>query len=301
VENISRYLLEGNNLGHVSSYFALGSIALYLVYVVIMKVFFPKKYHGVKFTTKNIAYISMMTAVAAAVTIVISITIPITVLPPIRVAFEGIMIKIAGMFFGPLVGLIVGLSTEALTILFVPSYIHPAFLLTAVMFGFIGGLTAFTQKFTGKKVWITFAIINVFIILYGTLMFFVTSSYDGEVNIYGFKIPTAYYWIVFIGSIAITLSVVWIVTIIGAFINKGKALETILPILLLAVLAEYIVTTLIASWGNANFLGTPRDSGYSSLVATAFVIAPLKIVWNTIMLSTVYYVMRPLVLLKKDK
>jgi len=269
MEAISRYLLTDNN-------------------------------YGVQFTTKNISYIAMMTAVAVAVTVVISVTIPITVLPPIRVAFEGIMIKLAGMFFGPLVGVIVGLATEGLTILFVPSYIHPAYLVTAVIFGFLSGVTSYAQRLKGKKVWWTFGMINFFVVVYGLLMTFAISSYDQDVKVFGALIPSKYFWIFFVGSLSITLLMVWITTFTCVGLKRYDVLETILPIIFLAVVAEYMCTSLIASWGNANFLGTPRDGGYSSLMTTALIMAPLKVLSNSIILSTVFYVLRPLILNKKD-
>jgi hypothetical protein len=161
-------------------------------------------------------------------------------------------------------------------------------------------MSAFSQKLTGKKIWVTFSLINLFVILYAVVMLFITSTYEGEVSVFGFEIQTKYYWIFFIGSIGITLVLIWITTFAGVFLKNNKFLETVLPIIFLAVIAEYMCTTLIASWGNANFLGTPREGGYSSLLITALVIAPIKVVSNTIILGTVYYVMKPIVLLKKD-
>jgi hypothetical protein len=78
----------------------------------------------------------MMIAVSVSLTVVISVTIPITVFPPIRVAFSGIMVKITGMFFGPIVGIIVGILTESLCLMFVPSYIHIAYFIVSISFGF---------------------------------------------------------------------------------------------------------------------------------------------------------------------
>jgi ECF transporter S component (folate family) len=111
-----------------------------------------EKYHGIRFTTKNIAYITMFTAISVSITIVISLTIPITVFPPIRVAFEGIMVKITGFIFGPIVGIVVGLITELLVTIFVPSFIHPAYVLVTIAYGFVSGVGAsFLRAGKGKE------------------------------------------------------------------------------------------------------------------------------------------------------
>lgn len=65
----------------------------------------------------------MLSSVSVVATIIVSITIPITVLPPIRIAFEGLMIKITGYMFGPIIGIICAAVTDILVMLFVPSYI----------------------------------------------------------------------------------------------------------------------------------------------------------------------------------
>ncbi|KAF5271427.1 hypothetical protein FQR65_LT17605 [Abscondita terminalis] len=146
--------LEGwsNNMAIAASAL-LGVVAfMYIIYNSLSYAILKEKYHGIRFTTKNIAYITMFTAVSVSVTVVISLTIPVTVFPPIRVAFEGVMIKITGLIFGPIVGLIVGITTEILVMLFVPSFIHPAFTICAVAYGFIAGVgSSFTRAGKGKE------------------------------------------------------------------------------------------------------------------------------------------------------
>ena len=296
MKSISQHLLTGNNLAHVVVYFLLGFIALFLIYSLVRSTFFKRTYKGFKFTTKKITYIAMMAAVSSAVTIVISLTLPITVLPPVRMSFEGIMIKIAGMFFGPLVGMLVGLITELITIMFVPSYIHIAYLLLELGVGFLSGIAAISQKWTGKRKWWTFLVINLFIIIYGTIMVLITSSYDQNVKIFGAEISRDAYKFVFIGVLAASLFVIWMVVGVFLVIKREQLLDIVLPIILLCVITEFLATTLIGSWGDSAFLGIPRDSGgYTSILMVRLVESPLKILFNTIILSTVYYILRPLV------
>ncbi|ATG97671.1 ECF transporter S component [Mesoplasma lactucae] len=297
MHKISDYLLTNNNMAHVAIYFLVGLIALFLIFQVLKNLFYRgSNVRGFHFTTKNITYIAMMVAVSTTVTVVISLTLPITVFPPIRIAFEGIMVKIAGMFFGPLVGIIVGLITELITIMFVPSYIHVAYLIVAVGFGFLSGLTSYFQRLTGRKKWWTFLAINLFIIAYGVVLGLITSYYNEDVKLFGVDIAPEYYTYVFIGSIGLSLVLVWVVVGVFLIMKKGYLLDIVLPIILMCVVTEYCVTTLIGSWGDVSFLGIPRDTGgYTSILMVRLLQSPIKIVFNTLVLSTVFYILRPLV------
>ncbi|KAF5295613.1 hypothetical protein FQA39_LY12786 [Lamprigera yunnana] len=88
----------------------IAAVALLIYVVSTLSLKYYRKAHNIplgktnfKFNTRTITYIAMLTAVSTTVTVVISMVIPVTVFPPIRVAFEGIMIKITGMLFGPII------------------------------------------------------------------------------------------------------------------------------------------------------------------------------------------------------
>ncbi|ATZ19078.1 hypothetical protein ESOMN_v1c06960 [Williamsoniiplasma somnilux] len=298
-DNFGQLLLSGNNLAYAS--ISLLGICLFGFVIFESTKYWHNKrrnipYNGLKFTTKNIGYIAMMIAVSVSVTVVISITLPVTVFPPIRVAFTGIMIKITGLFFGPIVGIIVGLSTEMLCLMFVPSYIHIAYFFVSIGFGFWAGISSYTTKLKNKNRWITFGLINAYTIGFTIMMYFITSSLGEASAIFGIQIAADILPLVFVIFMAVTLVIIWVLTFTLEILKKTKWLEYVLPVILLCIITETLCTLLIASWGDSGFLGLPANSnGYMSMVVTRLLMVPVKIIFNTTVLTTVTVVLRPLV------
>jgi hypothetical protein len=330
IQQMSKWLLQGNNLAFATIGFVFGVMFLYIIYNTMSFYILREKYHGIRFTTKNIAYITMFTAISVSITIVISLTIPITVFPPIRVAFEGIMVKITGFIFGPIVGIVVGLITELLVTIFVPSFIHPAYVLVTIAYGFVSGVGASFLRAGKGKEWIIVILIHLFVILFGSFMYVIIDAYDANIKVLGFEVSPKVYQFLFVGILASILVMVWLIIIIvkareyhrikvelknlerrneivdyeaeKAKIvkeNKKHVLRFLLPIILFATASEFIVTTLISAWGDAEFLGIKSDGGYSAMMIGRLVQAPIKILFNSFVLFFTYTAVRPLI--KRDR
>ncbi|AHI53442.1 hypothetical protein SSABA_v1c00300 [Spiroplasma sabaudiense Ar-1343] len=300
--NISEWLLTGNNLAIATS-IALAIIAsIYIVYNVLSFYILKERYHGIRFTTKNIAYITMFTAVSVSVTVVISLTIPVTVFPPIRIAIEGVMVKIVGLIFGPIVGLIVGLVTEILVMLMVPSFIHPAFIIVICAYGLISGIGLSFKRMSEKNNWVIMMLITIFLVL--LLIFFIAiiTLYNKPIPLFGASLSTFGFNILFGLGIGITLVGIWAFYLYLVFKKKNKMLNQILPIILIAIACEYISTTVISAWGDSGFLildKSPESGGYILSVILRLVQAPLKIVINTGILYFTFVAVSPLI--KNDR
>ncbi|AGR40726.1 ECF transporter S component [Spiroplasma taiwanense] len=298
MEKISKWLLEGNNLAYAMSAFIAFFIFLYFIYNAGSYLILKERYHGIRFTTKNIAYITMFTAINVSVTVVISLTIPITVFPPIRIAFEGVMVKITGFIFGPIIGVLVALITEVLVMIFVPSFIHPAFIIVIICYGFIAGIGSSFLRLGKGYNWVTMSLINVFLIIFAVFMTFIIDSYQDSVNIIGdWKISSeAYKWF-FLGSILICIFAIWFFYLVLLLKGHRKTLHVLLPIILFATAAEYLVTASISAWGDAGFLGI--EGGYVAMFIGRLAQAPFKIIYNSAVLYFTYRVVAPLI--KRDR
>lgn len=297
---ISEFILTNTNMAYLTAAFTFIVAAIFtLSYLVKFNYYKRHKrvWTGLKFNTKNLTYIAMMVAVSVTLTVVISVTIPITVFPPIRVAFSGIMVKITGMFFGPIVGLLVGLISELLCLLFVPSYIHIAYFCLALSFGFWSGITSYTIKLKGfKTIWI-FMLINIYMVGFTAVMFFLqqTSGSGFDTKFFGISIPKELTSSFFVIMMGITLSMIWLVLIILILFKKTHLFYTVLPIFLLCIVNETLSTILIASWGDSEILGIPsKNGGYISMVILRLFQMPFKVAFNAAILTTVYMVMKPI-------
>lgn len=300
MSRISDFLLTNTNMAYMTIAFTGLCVVVYSLFYFINYQHHRVsglKWNGLRFNTNNIAKIAMMIAVSVSLTVVISVTIPITVFPPIRVAFSGIMVKITGMFFGPIVGLFVGIFTEGICLMFVPSYIHIAYFCVSLSFGFWSGVCAYTLKFKGKKIWITFALITAYIIAFTLILFTieVNSPNLDDAVFMGISISGNFAPYVFLIMMSITLFIIWMITLTLLVFRKKRWLEIVLPIILLCIVTETLSTILLASWGDSQILGIPAyQGGYSSMVLIRLFQTPFKIVFNTAVLSTVYMVMKPI-------
>lgn len=295
------YIVSGSILLMVIAYIILNAISMAVK---------KERYQGIRFTTKNIAYITMFSAVSVAATVVISLTIPVTVLPPIRVAFEGLMIKISGFIFGPVIGVLCGLITELLVMLFVPSLIHPAYIITIIAFGFISGLVGELRNLFRTKPWIILIITHIFIISFGVSAILLTEfapSFEGIPKGYvpfkkGVPIRKWIMEMIIAFGILLTLITLWSTWFYYVFWKKDiDSFNNIVPIILLAVINEYIVTVLIASWGDVYLLtgGNSNPNDYGLAMIPRLAMAPLKIIFNTAIIYITWKTVRPLI--KEDR
>ncbi|AOG59984.1 hypothetical protein SHELI_v1c00290 [Spiroplasma helicoides] len=306
MQKFAEALLKGNNIAYLGAAIMGFFIFSYIIYNWMSYAILKEKYHGIRFTTKNIAYITMLVAVSVSVTVVVSLAAPITVFPPIRIAIEGLMVKIAGFIFGPIVGVIVGLITEVLVMLFVPSFIHPAFIIIVVCYGFVAGIgSSFLRVGRGNN-WIMLALTNIFLIGFGIAMVYVIDAAKNidEIQIVSIKMDKQIFKWVFIISILLCVFMVWAIAIGGMISKHRKMLNTYMPILLFATASEYIVTSVISAWGDYGFLGLQQtnnsnDSGYILMFMARLVQAPLKIVTNATILYYTYKAVSPLI--KRDR
>ncbi|WP_338985151.1 hypothetical protein [Spiroplasma endosymbiont of Diplazon laetatorius] len=298
MESISKWLLQGNNMAYAMSGFIGFFIVLYFLYNAMSFWILKEKYHGIRFTTKNIAYITMFTAINVSITVVISLTVPITVFPPIRIAFEGIMVKITGFIFGPIIGVLVALITEVLVMIFVPSFIHPAFIVVIICYGFIAGIGSSFLRLGKGYNWVPMLLINLFLIGFAAFMVFVINDYSGDpISVFGFELTNQQYKWIFLASIIACLVIFWIIYILLLAKGHSKVLHVLLPIILFATASEYLVTAVISAWGDAGFLGI--DGGYTTMFIGRLVQAPLKIIFNSAVLYLTYKAVSPLI--KRDR
>ncbi|ADR24513.1 putative membrane protein [Mycoplasma leachii PG50] len=308
MDKFRHLLLDSNNLAITSLCITLSALFIYSIFKLV-RVHFKNYSSGfrisskVKFSTRKITYVAMMVGVSVATTTVISLTLPITVLPPIRVAFEGVMIKITGMIFGPFVGLTVGIVTELLTLMFVPSYIHVAYLIVAFSFGFWSGMTSYAFKL--KKNWLTLVFVTVFLLISAGIMFWLMQGMkeiNPETSLFGVKIPADIYPFLFLIMISITLIFIYGIVLVLHIRKRQKWLEVMLPIILLCVISEILVTVLVAAWGDYQMFGLRNSSGsenpFITMVVVRIIQIPIKIFFNTAILTTVYIVLRPLIKVK---
>lgn len=286
-----------------------GKTAIYLIIVfsfiilsyILINVFWrwvkKDKYKGSRFTTKNIAYITMLTSVSVVATIVVSLTIPITVLPPVRLAIEGLMVKISGYMFGPVIGIISATITDILVMLFVPSYINPVYIFCIVLTGFVSGIAGVLKIKLKNYPWVIFLLINLFMLFFAGGGAYLALQFPQENIPLSAGVTMNKYAVagVIAGGGLFTLLIIYIALFFYWKNNERKKIHDILPIILLAVFAEYVITVLIASYADMSFLSPSSSKDYGLTMIPRIVMAPVKIIINSIIIYITWKTVNPLI------
>ncbi|WP_381414905.1 hypothetical protein NPX79_02695 [Spiroplasma endosymbiont of Anurida maritima] len=282
---------------------------VYCLYQGYIYKFKRSRYRGIIFNTRNIAYITLLSAASASITILISITVPITVFPPIRIAFEGVMVKISGFIFGPIVGVISAIVTDFIVMLFVPSFVHIAFILVIIFFGLVSGFVGDLYRLSnsnekGSSKWFLFIFTNIFIIGFVTLTSLMTwySDFPDGIPLFGGLVASkeVLVFLLILGG-GLSIVVVWSITFIYRKYDKTKSkYQDVIAVILLCVLCEYLITSLISPWGDIAFLTVSKGdsaetSGYGVTLVARLAMAPMKIFFNVAVIYLVYIAVSPLV------
>lgn len=308
--NIITYLFNdiskifySNKIAYIASGVMGIFFIIYCIYNSLYYLINPKYYHGIRFTTKNIAYITMLSAVSATIAIVISITIPITVFPPVRITFEGLLVKISGFIFGPIVGLLSGIITDLIVMLFVPSYLHIAYIIVIASYGFLSGCASSINIAVGKHKWVLFILTNIFILIFGIFAGLITwySPLEIITLFAGLEISKIILIYIIIFGTGGTIIIIWIIMFFCFYFNKTKKRYwDLVAIIMLAVINEYWVTTLISAWGDIAFLTISQNKnigidGYGVTMITRLSMAPIKVLFNSTIIYITYSTIEPLI------
>lgn len=296
-------ILYSNKMAYIASGVIGALFVIYCVYNGLYYLINPKRYNGIRFTTKNIAYITMLAAVSATVTIIISVTVPITVFPPVRIAFEGLMVKINGFIFGPIVGLLSGVVTDLIVMLFVPSYVHVAYIIVIASYGFLSGCVSSINRAVGKHKWILFMLTNIFIVIFGTFSGIMTWYSPVEIITLFAGLEVSKVVLIYIIGFGTggTIVIIWkIMSVYCHFDKTKKRYWDLVAIIMLAVINEYWVTTLISAWGDIAFLTVSQNKtsgtdGYGVTMISRLAMAPLKVLFNSAIIYITYRAVSPLI------
>ena len=254
---------------------------------------------SVHYQIKNLLIISLLAAISVSVLFLFSKFSSVVVLPNFRTAFSGILVKISGFAFGPIIGIVSALITEFLLYLFIPTYFHYKFLLLLMSFGAFAGMVRYLLIFKIKKISLQIFLIYLFLTAFFLLtqFFFYINGNSTLSSINLFKVLKTKYLLVFhfesfiFYSNLIAFSFLYLILNLIVFIifnkkNYFKKIITkqtarkVLPIFFFAILSEYFISLPLGSYANQSVFGETSRSGFI-LFSSAIFFAPIKIIVNT--------------------
>jgi hypothetical protein len=116
-----------------------------------------------RINVKGIANVAMIISIATAVLLLLTFVsggllgVMFRAYPGLRVTIEGILIKIGGLLFGPIIGVFIGVTTDLLSVALTAGMFHYGYFLAAIMYGLLSGIVRTILNITeGKQVHFTF-------------------------------------------------------------------------------------------------------------------------------------------------
>ncbi len=138
---------------------------------------FKKKYHvSTQISIKIMTKIAMTISLSVAIILILSFltsgifNVFFIAYPGIRILIEGVLIKIGGLMFGPIIGVFIGAATDLLTIVISSCSFHYGFFFVAMFYGLISGYVQMLWNFTKKNNSIFTLIITILILSLATIL-----------------------------------------------------------------------------------------------------------------------------------
>lgn len=213
------------------SFFAL--LGGFILILIIKKIFYYTKYKKKyyifpKINANGIANTSMIIAISIAVIILLTtlssglMGIFFRVYPGWRATIEGILIKIGGLLFGPILGILIGAITDILTIALTSGMFHYGFFVICLAYGFFAGLIRIIINVSPKNLFLYILSISSICIVISTLcslyLFFqYPDGYNISLFSQTFPIPNWLLMVVFIGVQGFFLLLLWFLFLVFEF------------------------------------------------------------------------------------
>ncbi|KUH47622.1 ECF transporter S component [Mycoplasmopsis meleagridis] len=97
------------------------------------------KFFG-KWTIRKISFVGILIAISVVFLIISVSFVPFFSYPSFKISFVGLPVKITGFIFGPIIGGLVGLLSDLLSFLFLPTNYNPLYTLATALNGVIAGI-----------------------------------------------------------------------------------------------------------------------------------------------------------------
>ncbi len=259
----------------------------------------------IKFQTWNIrriSFVSILIATSVSFILIFSSVIPIAALPSFKLTLGGLPIKLTGYIFGPLIGLVVGLASDIISFMYIPTFIHYWYSLAFAMAGIVPGIIGyfynrhwiskkdvdnlFARKYMMFNFVITImilvlilALVTTFIVLQGDAVFAKQSLVRNK-------------WL-FLSIAMFGIITMLIAMIVFRFVLKPSIFNAVVPIIAFSAILEIINTPLLTAgdivvWG--------YDSNQFITVLTGhLILTPVKIWFNLFIIYFAYKIVSPLI------
>ncbi len=213
--------------------FVLALVFVAFVKKLVYRFKYKKRYYIIpRVGVKGISNIAMVISISIAVILLLTVvtagmaSVIFRTWAGTRVTLEGILIKIGGLLFGPIIGIFIGAMTDLLAVALTAGVFHYGYLFAAMAFGLVGGVIRNIMTYSNQK--------DTVFAFYSTIL---TALVGAGVCIFLFYLgPKPYYSIpifghdiridrtvvigIIAGFIAVSISIIWICLFVQRYQNR---------------------------------------------------------------------------------
>ncbi|MCV3728440.1 hypothetical protein OF376_01495 [Ureaplasma miroungigenitalium] len=296
----------------------LSFLIVFILVTIIKKIYYSfryqKRYYIIpKVSVKGISNIAMVISISVAVIILLTVlsantaSVIFRAWPGTRVTLEGILIKIGGLLFGPILGIFIGAMTDLLSVALTAGVFHYGYLIAAMAFGLIGGLIRIILT-TSKRKDVIFAIyssIATLIIGAGILLFlkFATGNEGFKIDLFGLNIAlTTNQMMMIIGSFfVLSIAIVWLALGLKKILaktyknhkkkHKQDWFIIFTPVFVTVILTETIVNVMMLPSFDAEL----SSLKYSQWLSIRSILLIPMVVFNLFLIYPIFKIVVPLI------
>ncbi len=214
------------------------AFVLVLVFVAFIKKLiyrfkYKKRYYIIpRVGVKGISNIAMVISISIAVILLLTVvtagmaSVIFRTWAGTRVTLEGILIKIGGLLFGPIIGIFIGLMTDLLAVALTAGVFHYGYLFAAMAFGLVGGVIRNIMTYSNQKdtVFAFYSTILTALVGIGVcvFLFYLGPKPNYSIPIFGknITIPQAVVIGVVAGFVILSIAIIWVCLFVQRYQNK---------------------------------------------------------------------------------
>lgn len=220
-----------------------------------------------------------------------------------RIIVEGILIKIGGLLFGPIIGIFLGASIDFLVVALSGGVFHFGYFIAAILFGFLGGIIK-SLLLSSKKSYLKFNIFSsIFVFLLSALaillLFFTKDNHQSFIiSFLSFTIEINLIniiWVIVI-SMALSLLILWLCYFNYVYQKKNKNkkgtwFEIFAVVFMMIVITEIFCNVLILPTFDAMI--SPLN--YSTWFVIRLILFVPMVILNFIIIYPVALIIMPII------
>lgn len=293
----------------ISLFFSL--VALILGFLIVKKLYYrwhlKKRFFIIpRVSSHGISNIGMILALSIAIILFLILvtanaaSLVFRLWAGTRILIEGVLIKIGGLLFGPIIGMCLGAAIDILTITYSGGLFHFGYFMSAILFGLIGGLIRMLVTNTNNSLFrfsLVSSILSTVIIMSSLIPIIISPTENYYISLFNFDLSMSRNFVILllVSLPIVGVSVLWLCYFIQSRQlkrNKNAKVwyKNFAPVFITILITEIVINIIFMPYFDASV----STLSYETWVATRIVLFLPMVVANVIIILPVYSIINPI-------